>query len=265
VAGALKHQLFSRDEPVFSRMAPGAKDGRWLEPRLLVVALAAVGVIAFGRLVQPPRPHMAAPAAAVAATAEPVEAQAPGEGPAPPAAAATTASTPAASSDPVAWRLERGSALGFTTSWSGQAIQGRFDRWTADILFSPQALDRSKVKVAIDLASVNTGDGQRDASLPSQDWMDAANHPSAVYAATRFSKAGEGRFVAHGTLSLRGVSKPLDLPFRLKIDGDTASVSGVTSLDRTAFGVGQGEWTSTDQIPAKVTVRVSLKAKRTSP
>jgi len=68
--------------------------------------------------------------------------------------------------------------------------------------------------------------------------------------------------VAHGTLNLRGVSKPIDLPFKLKIVGDRAQMSGEASLDRTLFGVGQGEFTSTDQVPAKVAVRVELTAKR---
>jgi polyisoprenoid-binding protein YceI len=68
--------------------------------------------------------------------------------------------------------------------------------------------------------------------------------------------------VAHGKLTLRGVTKPADLPFRLKIDGDKARMSGVTSLDRTAFGVGQGEWKATDQIPAKVKVSVQIAATR---
>ena len=115
------------------------------------------------------------------------------------------------------------------------------------------------------MASARTGDDQRDASLPAPDWFDTATHPKAVFTATRFEKVGEGRYVARGSLSLRGVSRPLSLPFRLTIDGDTATVRGVTSLDRTAFGVGQGEWTKTDQIPAKVSVRVDLKARRTSP
>ncbi|HEY1179476.1 MAG TPA: YceI family protein, partial [Phytomonospora sp.] len=163
------------------------------------------------------------------------------------------------------WAVQPGSTLSFTTAWSGQAIEGRFDRWTADIVFSPDDLAHSKVTVSIDLASVNSGDQQRDASLPAPDWFDTATNPKAVFTATRFEKTGEGRFTAHGELSLRGVKRPLSLPFRLEIDGDRASVHGVTSLDRTAFGVGQGEWKATDQIPAKVGVRVNLKAKRTSP
>ena len=112
------------------------------------------------------------------------------------------------------------------------------------------------------MSSASSGDEQRDASLPGSDWFDTAVHPKATFVATRFDKKGEGRFVARGKLTLRGVSRPVDLPFRLKIDGDRAEVSGVTNLDRTTFGVGQGEWTSTDQIPARVTVRIALKAQR---
>ena len=143
-------------------------------------------------------------------------------------------------------------------------MQGRFNSWKADILFGPDALDRSKVSVSIDMTSAKTGDAQRDASLPAPDWFDAAAHPKATFTATKFEKTGADRYVAHGTLELRGVKKPLDLPFRLKIVGDKAQVTGETSLDRTIFGVGQGEFTATDQVPAKVTVRVQLNAQTTT-
>ena len=47
-----------------------------------------------------------------------------------------------------------------------------------------------------------------------------------------------------------------------RFDGDKARMSGVTGLDRTAFGVGQGEWQATDQIPAEVKVSIQLTATR---
>ena len=270
LGGALKHQLFSRDEPVLARMAPGAVAGRWLEPRLIAIVVAYLAIAIFGKLVTPPGPGMGPPPVAAAQPA-PLEAQAPGEPTAPAVLAAATTPGPAAPSPapaptaptgPVRWVVQPGSTLGFATSWSGQAISGRFDRWQADIVFSPDALDRSKVTVSIDLASVNTGDQQRDATLPSGDWFDAAAHPKAVFTATRFEKAGADRYVAHGTLQLRGVTKPQDLSFRLKIAGDQAQANGSTDLDRTAFGVGQGDFAATDQIPAKVAVTVALKARR---
>ena len=257
VAGALKHQLISRDA-VLARMAPGARPGRWLEPRLLAVALGLAGVLALGRFVQPPRPAAAPPPAAGAI--EPSQALAPPE---PQDAAGKVVEPkpqPAAPAEPVAWRAGKGSELSFGTSWGGAAIEGRFAKWDADIVFSPGALDRSRVRITIDMNSAQTGDAQRDAALSTADFFDAAAHPTAVFTAERFEQVGRERFVARGRLSLRGRTQPLDLPFRLQIDGDKARVRGVTSLDRTVFGVGQGEWASTDQIPARVTVRVDLRA-----
>jgi polyisoprenoid-binding protein YceI len=220
-------------------------------------------VIAFGRFVQPPRPAMGPPPAP-AAPAEP--APAPVAATTPPGgsvespqaaivpAAAVTGATP--------WKVAPGSTLAFTSSWGGEPIQGRFDKWHADVLFGPDALDTSKVTVSIDMTSAKTGDEQRDASLPSGDWFDAATHPNAVFTATKFAKTGADRYVAHGALSLRGVTRPLDLPFKLTISGDRAKVTGEASLNRTVFGVGQGEFTATDQVPGKVTVRVDLSATR---
>ena len=164
--------------------------------------------------------------------------------------------------EPVAWTVSQGGKLAFTATWSGEALEGSFTRWSADILFSPEALDRSKLTVSIDTASAVTGDAQRDQSLPSGDFFDSAAHPRATFTAKTFRKTGEGRYIADGTLDLRGVRKPLSLPFSLKIDGDTATARGVTSLDRTVFGVGQGEWAATDQIAATVKVSFALTARK---
>jgi cytochrome b561/polyisoprenoid-binding protein YceI len=262
VGGALKHQLFSRDEPVLHRMAPGAVAGRWADWRLAAVLVLALAAIALGKLVEPPLPRTAPPPAPAEAAAAPEPAAASSPAPAAPVSPAAPSPQAAAPSGPVHWAVAPGSTLGFATAWSGTPISGRFDKWRADIVFSPDALDRSKVTVTIDLGSVKTGDAQRDATLPSDDWFGVAAHPQAVFTATKFEKTGPDRYVAHGTLQLKGVSKPQDLAFKLTITGDQAAATGTASLDRTAFAVGQGEFAATDQIPGKVAVTVALKARR---
>jgi cytochrome b561/polyisoprenoid-binding protein YceI len=266
VAGALKHQLFSKDEPVLAHMAPGAKPGAWFDPRLIAIVLAALAVIGAGYAVRPAppasKPLPPSPPAVEEAVPAEVAAAAPAVETAAEAAETAPAAAEPAQAEPSVWKVASGSTLAFATSWSGSSIEGRFDRWSADIVFEPEALDRSKVSVSIDLASAVSGDEQRDESMRGEDWFDTARHAKATFTATRFEKTGENRYVAHGQLSLRGVSKPVRLPFTLKIEGDKARVSGVTTLDRTAFGVGQGEWTSTDQIPAQVKVSINLTATR---
>ena len=273
-----KHQILDRDE-VLNHMAPGSKPG-WLEPRAWLAAAGLIAVIAAGYLYKPAVKHPK-PAAAPVEVAE-TQAPAPAAAPAAPAAApAAPAAAPAAPTaapaavepaapaepdtalkDPVAWTVTKSSTLGFSATWAEDTITGQFKRWTADILFSPDALDRSKLTVSIDTSSAATGDDQRDSSLPSDDFFATAAHPKATFTASKFRKTGEGKFVADGTLDLRGVKKPVSLSFTLKIDGDTATARGVTTLDRTAFGVGQGEWASTDQIGAKVKVSFAITAKK---
>ncbi|WP_269715543.1 YceI family protein [Caulobacter sp. NIBR2454] len=257
-----KHQILDRDETL-DHMAPGSRPG-WREPRAWAAAIGLIAVVGAAYAWSPKPKPVTTPAAQeevaeVADVAEPAAVA---------AATPETAATPEVSAEeaapapmpPVAWTVSKSSTLGFSTTWGGEAVEGRFSRWTADILFSPDALEGSKVSVKIDLASVGTGDGQRDESLVGADFFDTGSHPTATFTATKFRKTAEGRFVADGTLDLRGVKKSVSLPFSLKIDGDTARMRGVTSLDRTAFGVGQGEWTATDEIPAKVSVRVNLTA-----
>lgn len=262
-----KHQILDKDE-VLGHMAPGARPG-WKEPRAWLAAAGFIAVVAAGYLYMPAvKPAVAAPVAAEdPMTPEPAAAPVAETAAAPVAsgtapAAEVAAPVESALKDPVAWTVAKGSTLGFTATWSGEALQGKFTRWTADILFSPEALDRSKLTVSIDMTSAETGDAQRDSSLPGDDFFAAAANPRATFTASRFRKTGEGRYVADGTLSLRGVKKPLSLPFSLKIDGDTATARGVTTLDRTTFGVGQGEWASTDQIAANVKVSFALTARQ---
>lgn len=244
VAAALKHQLARSDVPVLARMAPGA--GRSARP-WLVIAVGLAAALCLGLFVRPsPTPTLAAHSPAEPTTV----------------AAAIAPPVPQTGEAPARWRILPGSALTFTTAWGGQPIQGRFDRWRADIRFSPQSLARSSITAVIDLASVSTGDPQRDAVLPGPDWLDAKAHPQAVFTATGFTPTGQDRYLARGRLELRGASSPVDLAFQIRAAGRKAQATGSARLDRTVLGVGQGEWRRTDQIPAAVEVGVALRAER---
>ena len=262
VGAAAKHQLFDRDE-VFAHMAPGASPG-WREPRGWLVAIVFAAIVAAGYLYTPAKPGTiaAAPASPLPAPLPAAPPETANIGPAAAPSAAPPAASPAdAPKTPLDWRVQPGSTLGFTAKWSGDAIEGRFTRWTAKIRFSPEALDASRLEVSVDPASVSTGDAQRDSSLVGDDFFAVAANPRATFMATKFRKTGEGRFVAIGTFELRGVKKPLELPFSLAITGNTAVAKGSVTVSRTDFGVGRGEWAATDQIAAPVVIAFDLKAK----
>jgi polyisoprenoid-binding protein YceI len=160
------------------------------------------------------------------------------------------------------WVVDKAATkIAFSTSLSGEAINGGFSSYSAAIAFDPEQLDKSRVKVTIDLSSVSSGDNDRDGSLKSDAFFNVAVTPKAVFEATSFTKTDATHFVAKGRLTLHGKSQPLTLPFSLTIKNDVAAMAGTATIDRTAFGVGSGEWAATDSLPAKVKVDISLKAK----
>ncbi|HUZ11416.1 MAG TPA: YceI family protein [Caulobacteraceae bacterium] len=180
-------------------------------------------------------------------------------------AAATVAwaiAAPALAAPPL-WTVDKAaSRLGFAGEVSGQAFTGVFRRWDASIRFDPNDLAHSSVSASIDMTSFATGSADRDALLPDPDWFWTSHFPRATFVATRFRVLAPGRYAADGVLTLRGVAKPLTLPFALAVSGASAKMTASVGLNRLAFGVGQGEWKATDTVPAAVAVTVDLTARR---
>jgi polyisoprenoid-binding protein YceI len=161
------------------------------------------------------------------------------------------------------WAVDRsGSAIRFSSSMNGQTFSGVFSRWDAAIRFDPANLAGSSVTASIDVASAATGDGDRDQALPTATFFAAAKFPRAVFSASTFKSLGGAHYQAIGQLSLRGVAKPLTLPFTLAITGTRANMTANLALNRLAFGVGQDEWKSTEVLPATVTVSIVIAASR---
>lgn len=160
------------------------------------------------------------------------------------------------------WTVDKAhSVLGFSGTVGGQGFNGRFTRWESRIRFDPGNLAGSSVAIAIDTASAATGDKTRDHALPTADWFAAATFPRATFEARRFKALGNGQFQAFGTLTIRGVTRPVALPFRLETRGKLARVTGALTLDRHAFGIGQGQFAGADMVAFPVQVRFSLIAR----
>ncbi len=181
-------------------------------------------------------------------------------------AAAVTILAPSAAlaAPPPAWVVDKAaSSVRFTASMAGEAFSGSFRRWDADIHFDPANLAGSSVVASIDVASAATANADRDQALPTATFFNAPAFPRATFVARGFTALGPGRYQAAGVLTLRGVAKPVTLPFSLAINGTQARMTGAVAINRLFFGVGQGEWKATDAIPAAVTVSVALTARRT--
>jgi len=104
--------------------------------------------------------------------------------------------------------------LGF--SW----LIGRFDRFSGTFDFDPDAPEKSKVRVEIDTASVNSNQAQRDKHLRSADFLDVAKFPKATFESTSIKVLDDGSADVSGKLTLHGVTKDIVIKARQVGSGD---------------------------------------------
>lgn len=153
--------------------------------------------------------------------------------------------------------LAKQSSLTYTFTQAGAANEGRFKSFA--VSFDPAA---ERLEVAIDMRSFDTGDRQRNGILGGKDFFDVAQYPQSRFTASRIVKTAAG-YQATGSLTLRGVTRNTTVAFTWRtamVQGHVVGyLSGQTTLQRLDFGVGQGQWQSTEWVGNAVTVRYSLE------
>lgn len=156
------------------------------------------------------------------------------------------------------------SSLGFTGTQVGAPFAGKFGRFSGTIDFDPAAPGNTRIRIVVDMASAETGDPQRDTAMPGGDWFDVAKFPQAVFEAKSARKVGESDYEAVGSLTIRGVTQPVTLPFHATVSGSTLHAAGKLDLRRNAYGIGQGNWNTEDWVAFVVGVTFDVTADRAS-
>jgi polyisoprenoid-binding protein YceI len=170
----------------------------------------------------------------------------------------------AAAAPPVHYTLDASrSLLRFAFVQAGANNTGRFGKFTTDVTFAGDNLAASKIDVTVDIASLDTGDQERDDTLKGADLFDIKKFPQARFIATRFTTTGGGRYDAQGKLTIRNVTRDLRMPITFQSrseDGKNIGfMTGRAVIKRLEYGVGQGEWKSTEWVNDDVTVTFSLR------
>jgi polyisoprenoid-binding protein YceI len=154
------------------------------------------------------------------------------------------------------------STLEFGFVQAGAQNKGRFPKLAVNFNFDADNLAASRLDVTVEVAALDTGDQERDDTLREPDLFNVAKFPQAHFAATQIIKTAAG-YDASGTLLLRGVTRPLHVPFTLRSTTEQGRrvlyMTGKTLIKRLDFGVGQGDWKSTEWVGNEVTVTFNLR------
>lgn len=137
------------------------------------------------------------------------------------------------------------SEVGFSVLHMSLAnVRGRFGNIGGTVILNEADITKSTVNISVDVTTVDTGVGARDADLKGSGFFDVAQFPTATFVSTNIARTPNGLTVS-GNLTLHGITKPVVL----QVLGPTGPVSGMdhkphlgfsatTTISRAAFGIG---------------------------
>jgi polyisoprenoid-binding protein YceI len=111
-------------------------------------------------------------------------------------------------------------------------VRGRFTTFSGQIVTGQDPL-ASSVTAEIDLASITTGNDQRDDHIRSADFFEVETYPTMTYRSTGV-RADGGDFILDGELTLKDVTK--SVPLTLELNGFGPDPYGGTRAGFTATG-----------------------------
>lgn len=157
------------------------------------------------------------------------------------------------------WVLEDGK-IEITTYQYGKPVTGHFGEFQAEITYDDDkqiiADKEGTVKVTVSIQSLSLGVSTKQALGP--DFFDVTQYPQASFTADLMNVI-DGR-EAIGTLTIKGRSQPVALPFQLVGDDTTATAHANLTLDRRDFGIGDNLKDDT-VLGFEVKVKITLTAK----
>ena len=134
--------------------------------------------------------------------------------------------------------------VGFTVRHMMVAkVRGSFSDFSAEIIVAENPLE-SSLSAVVQMASIDTGNGDRDGHLRTNDFFSIDEFPTMTLTSTSIEPKGDD-FVLHADLTIKGVTK--SVPFDLEFAGTgqdpwgntKAGFSASATINRKDFGI---EW-----------------------
>ena len=132
--------------------------------------------------------------------------------------------------------------IGFTVRHLMSKVRGKFDTFEGTLV-TPEDLTASTVEVSVDLSSINTGTADRDAHLRSGDFFEVDAYPSMTFKSTGIKQESDDEFVLSGDLTIKGVTKPIELEVEFLGEGSDpwggtrVGIEAKGEISRKEFGI----------------------------
>ena len=137
------------------------------------------------------------------------------------------------------WTADAASAkVQFTVSGPFGTVHGNFTGLKASIDFDEAHPESGSFTASVSVATISTGIGMRNNDLRNEDiWFQASKYPLISFSSKKVEKTASG-FLASGTLTMKGNSRPMAIPFSFSSSGSTGLFKGDFKVNRQDFNLG---------------------------
>ncbi len=153
-------------------------------------------------------------------------------------------------------------ALIFGYKQEGSPGEGNFRRFSGDVVFDAAKLKESRVRLEVDLTSVDVHDATTNAELQGGVWFNTKSFPKATFVATGATLLTSGRFEAPGQLTIKGITRKVVASFTARADAGGTLLEGQVPLKRSEFKVGEGTWADYSVLADEVSIHFKLQLPR---
>ena len=163
------------------------------------------------------------------------------------------------------WELDPGqSVVYFKYSYGSEPFQGEFRNVQATFDIDPLRPSSCDFQVTIPINDIYVDSPEVLDYLLDYELFDVDTWPTATFKAENCAIESANSFTSEGTLTIRDQTNPMAFPFNLDVETCDGQVcfhltSEVTIL-RLDYGVGQGYWANTAEVPNEVTIEVDVYA-----
>ena len=165
------------------------------------------------------------------------------------------------------------SNVGFSVPIFGglSQVKGKFTDFAITLNVDEKDITKSSVSVVIKATSIDTGIEGRDRHLRNADFFDVEKYPEITFKSERIEKKGK-QFIAHGPLTMHGVTKQIALPFTVTgtFKNPTTSKMAVgysakIVLNRRDFGINYSRQDNPTFVGDNITVEIELVTRALDP
>jgi polyisoprenoid-binding protein YceI len=150
--------------------------------------------------------------------------------------------------------VDKSSSVKVIVKNAGMDVEGRLTGLDGEISFNPADLKTASFSISVDAKTINTGIDVRDENLRGEEYLNTGAYPRISFVSKQVTQLKPGSYLVKGTLTIRGISKDINLPFTAVPKNDGLLFSGQLRLNRMDYKIGVGSLVLSDGMQLSLNV-----------